>query len=111
LFGRRGPCGPGLDLEVGRDQDRVDNLFKETCQKRFNRSAESIKNSGNSHKMIRGTQATHMNDAVGSQDIDSCDGGEAVRASGQFGAGSDKLIGVGAVGGNGFNGLAVLECR
>ena len=52
-----------------------------------------------------------MNDAVGSQDIDSCDGGEAVRASGQFGAGSDKLIGVGAVGGNGFDGLAVLERR
>jgi len=55
---------------------------------------------------------THMNDAVGSQDIGSCDSCvHAARASGQFGAGSDILEGVGAVGGNGGDGLAVLECR
>ena len=55
---------------------------------------------------------THMNDAVGSQNISSCDGcAHAARASGQFGAGSDKLECVGAVGGNGGDGLTVLECR
>ena len=51
-----------------------------------------------------------MNDAVGSQDIGSCDGCIHA-ASGQFGAGSDKLEGVCAVGGNGGDGLAVLEFR
>ena len=55
---------------------------------------------------------THMNDAVGSQDIGSCDCCvHAARASGQFGASSDKREGVGAVGGNGGDGLAVAECR
>ena len=67
---------------------------------------------GNGRKRIRGAQVTHMNDAVGSQDIGSCDSCvHAARASGQFGAGSDILEGVGAVGGNGGDGLAVLECR
>ena len=51
-----------------------------------------------------------MNDAVGSQDIGSCDGCLHA-ASGEFGAGSDKFEGVGAVGGNGGDGLAVAECR
>lgn len=53
---------------------------------------------------------THMNDAVGSQDIGSGDG-SVHAASGQFGAGSDKLEGVGAVGGYGGDGLAVAQCR
>ena len=49
----------------------------------------------------RGAQSTHMNDAVGPQDIGSCDGCvHAARARGQFGACSDKLEGVGAVSGN-----------
>ena len=81
--------------------------MQRNLSEQFNPRPESI----NTVKVTRGTQVTHMNDAVGSQDIDSCDGGEAVRAGGQFGAGSDKLEGVGAVGGNGFDGLTVLECR
>ena len=53
-----------------------------------------------------------MNHAVGSQDIDSCDGCvHASRARGQFGAGSDKLEVVGAIGGNGGDDKAVAECR
>jgi hypothetical protein len=66
----------------------------------------------NGRKVMRRTQVTHMNDAVGSQDIGSCDCCvHAARASGQFGASSDKREGVGAVGGNGGDGLAVAECR
>ena len=50
---------------------------------------------------IEGAQSTHMNDAVGPQDITSCDGCvHAARARGQFGARRDKLEGVCAVGGN-----------
>ena len=46
---------------------------------------------------------THMNDAVGSQNIGSCDGCTPNLST-------DKLECVGA-GGNGGDGLTVLECR
>ena len=67
------------------------------CQKAVQSKPRINELAVNGRKVIRGTQVTHMNDAVGSQDIGSCDCCvHAARASGQFGAGSDKLEGVGA---------------